>query len=417
MLMRFAKVTNEGKYIPPPPSNSKASYATMVYVRATIVRDAGDFLGRAVTIATRYTAVRRQSSPSPSGQELQILDYDNVQQTLLPLVAESYALKFMGEKMMRMYNDFDSARDKGDFSRLPELHALSSGLKSLCTDIAARGIEDCRRTCGGQGYSVLSGLPSLYASYVQNVTWEGDNNVMYLQTARYIVKNLLGMVGEHERESYLLKAGAILKSKCPVNSLDGWAHFNHSVTALQYVAVRLAKSAVETLQAASGGTIRLEGDAWNSSTVDLIRAAKAYCGAYVHQSFIEAVLDSKDRLSEASSRALEGLAHLHGVSLLLEFSSELLEDGYATGQQVSWLKKLKRKLSMELRPNAVPLVDSFGYEDYLLNSCIGRKDGDVYRALLEAAKSSPLNMTQEGPAWEHVLKPLLSPSTRTRSKL
>lgn len=53
MLMRYAKVTEDGQYIPPPPDNQKASYATMVYVRATIVRDAGDFLGRAVTIATR----------------------------------------------------------------------------------------------------------------------------------------------------------------------------------------------------------------------------------------------------------------------------------------------------------------------------------------------------------------------------
>ena len=38
------QVTEEGRYIPPPPDNQKAAYATMVYVRATIVRDSGDFL-------------------------------------------------------------------------------------------------------------------------------------------------------------------------------------------------------------------------------------------------------------------------------------------------------------------------------------------------------------------------------------
>lgn len=47
--------------------------------------------------------------------------------------------------------------------------------------MAADGIEVARRTCGGHGYSALSGLPRLFASYVQNVTWEGDNNVLYLQ--------------------------------------------------------------------------------------------------------------------------------------------------------------------------------------------------------------------------------------------
>lgn len=43
----------------------------------------------------RYTAVRRQSSPGTGAPELQVLDYDNVQQALLPLVTQSYALVFM----------------------------------------------------------------------------------------------------------------------------------------------------------------------------------------------------------------------------------------------------------------------------------------------------------------------------------
>lgn len=53
MLMRYSKVTLEGKYVPPPPANSKASFSTMTYVRATIVEDAGEYLARAVTIAVR----------------------------------------------------------------------------------------------------------------------------------------------------------------------------------------------------------------------------------------------------------------------------------------------------------------------------------------------------------------------------
>jgi hypothetical protein len=55
-----AQVTEDGKYVPPPPSNQKASYATMVYVRATIVEGAGWALARSVTIAVspkqRYCA-------------------------------------------------------------------------------------------------------------------------------------------------------------------------------------------------------------------------------------------------------------------------------------------------------------------------------------------------------------------------
>lgn len=51
MMMRYAKLSPEGAYTPPPPANAKAAYATMVYVRATIVEDAGWVLARATTIA------------------------------------------------------------------------------------------------------------------------------------------------------------------------------------------------------------------------------------------------------------------------------------------------------------------------------------------------------------------------------
>lgn len=54
-------------------------------------------------------------------------------------------------------------------------------VQAVSTWTTCDGIEACRRGCGGHGYSLLSGLPTLYASYVQNATWEGDNNVLCLQ--------------------------------------------------------------------------------------------------------------------------------------------------------------------------------------------------------------------------------------------
>ena len=57
--MHVLQVTPEGEYKPPPPSNAKASYATMVYVRATIVEGAGWALARSVTIAVSPTPTVR----------------------------------------------------------------------------------------------------------------------------------------------------------------------------------------------------------------------------------------------------------------------------------------------------------------------------------------------------------------------
>lgn len=49
------------------------------------------------------------------------------------------------------------------------------------------------------------------------------------------------------------------------------------------------------------------------------------------------------------------------------------------------------QLLAEVRPNAVAFVDAFDYPDEVLQSCLGRYDGQVYQALYDYAKSSPMN--------------------------
>ena len=59
--------------------------------------------------------------------------------------------------------------------------------QALGTTLASNGMEAARRCCGGHGYSLASGLPTLFTSYVQNATWEGDNNVLYLQVGAAVL--------------------------------------------------------------------------------------------------------------------------------------------------------------------------------------------------------------------------------------
>ena len=75
----------------------------------------------------------------------------------------------------------------GHVGDLAEIHASSSGLKGLCCVMAADGIEDMRRACGGHGYLLCSGVAQLGADYVWQATAEGDYIVLSLQTARFLV--------------------------------------------------------------------------------------------------------------------------------------------------------------------------------------------------------------------------------------
>jgi acyl-CoA oxidase len=62
MLMKNAQVLPDGTFMKPP--QDKLNYGTMVFVRVAICMDVAVHLKKAVTIAIRYSAVRRQVSKS-----------------------------------------------------------------------------------------------------------------------------------------------------------------------------------------------------------------------------------------------------------------------------------------------------------------------------------------------------------------
>ncbi|CAD7696654.1 unnamed protein product [Ostreobium quekettii] len=274
MLMRFAKVTPGGEYVPPTADNAKSTYATMMYVRCGLAGDSARHLAMAVTIAVRYCAVRRQTAPSPGLKETQVLDYQSVSGTLLPLIATSFALHFSGKAAMASYHDFERRRDTGDFDGLAELHALSAGLKALCTWVTADGIEACRRSCGGHGYSRLSGLPDLYGFYVKNVTLEGENKVLCLQVGRHLIKALLAAQSGRPLRgaaAYLSDGFFEMSQLCAVDQRARWLDHGVQAEAFRRAAVQAVASAADLLREEGGGEVAFEGAVWNACNEAVIK--------------------------------------------------------------------------------------------------------------------------------------------------
>ena len=77
----------------------------------------------------------------PREPEVQILSFLTQQYQLLPLIATSYAFRFAGHNMMRMYVVAQAEMEEGNMDSLPELHATSAGLKAFTTEVASQGIE------------------------------------------------------------------------------------------------------------------------------------------------------------------------------------------------------------------------------------------------------------------------------------
>ncbi|XP_019628558.1 PREDICTED: peroxisomal acyl-coenzyme A oxidase 1-like [Branchiostoma belcheri] len=401
MLKKYSRVEPDGTYVKPP--STKLTYGTMVLVRAGIVMSSSRVLARAVTIATRYSCVRRQSEMKPGHPEPQVLDYVTQQYKLFPNLAAAYAFWLTGQTMMSVYNKSSSQIEKGDISVLPELHALSAGLKALSSARADVGMEECRLACGGHGYSHASGLPRLYTNSTPAATAEGEHVVLMLQTARYLMKSYTQSVqGEKLAGSVAYLSGV---QPVPVagrtrNMLD----LGVLCDAYEHRAARLVREAAEQLRSEMQAG-KDQADAWNATSVDLLKAATAHSQYFVVRNFAERLTDTT--LDSSVFAVLTRLCQLYALHGLVTNSGDFLEDDYLTGADIRQARRHINTLMAKLRPDAVALVDAFDYPDGILNSILGRYDGNVYEHLLEWAKASPLNITDVHQSYQKYLKPFL----------
>ena len=202
LLSKYSGVDiDRGTYIKP--DNPAVIYGSLTFVRAQIIMHARLVLARAVTVAVRYLSIRRQfsdrDSKDPGAPEQAVLNYPTVQIRILPLLATTFALHYTGEAMYKLYWGTRQQIEKtGDFSKLAEMHAASSGLKSLCTTLAADGIETCRRAMGGHGFGGGSGMIALNNEYLSKPTVEGDNWMITQQTAAYLIKRMTEVVSKRD---------------------------------------------------------------------------------------------------------------------------------------------------------------------------------------------------------------------------
>ncbi|XP_028912909.1 peroxisomal acyl-coenzyme A oxidase 1 isoform X1 [Ornithorhynchus anatinus] len=408
MLMRYAQVKPDGTYVKP--VSNKLTYGTMVFIRSILVGEAARALSKACTIAIRYSAVRHQSEIRPGAAEPQILDYQTQQYRLFPLLATAYAFQFVGAFMKETYHRINVDISQGDLSELPELHALTAGIKAFTTWTSSAGIESCRMACGGHGYSQCSGLPNIYVNFTPSCTYEGENTVMMLQTARFLMKSY-----NHVQSGKLVGGMVAYLNDLPSQRIQpqqvaAWpAAGNLSsplglVEAYKLRAARLVETAARNLQAEVKHRKSKE-EAWNLTSVDLVRASEAHCHYVVVKLFAEKLTQVTDKPLQAVLNNLCLLYALHGIN---EKAGDFLQGGILTEAQVSQANQHVKELLTALRPEAVALVDAFDFQDAILGSVLGRHDGRVYENMFEWAKNSPLNKTEVHPSFHKHLKPLQS---------
>ena len=398
MLSRYAEVCDEvGAFVRR--GHPAVVYGSLTFVRGQIIMHARLVLARAVTVAVRYCSIRRQfpdrDAKSHDAPEMKVLDYPTVQIRILPLLATTFALHYTGEYFHKLYAKSRSTIEKGDFGPLAELHSASSGLKSLCTTLAADGIETCRRAMGGHGFGGRSGLVGLNSDYLSKPTVEGDNWMITQQVAAYLIKKMQSCVEDPTEElfrHYLKnKDHRIPQTYC--DSTSGGILDANIVSIFQWRAAALSYSAY---------TSRIvEKKPWTKMMIQLHALSRAYSEQILVTCFDNALATSPQvPLSPPTSHVLRLCFRLFSLFTMEQSSSSFLLTTSISHACLSTLPDFILGLMTALRPHAVKLVDAWSIPDFLLDSALGRYDGKVYEELFDMAhRRNPLNKVTFNPDW------------------
>ncbi|KAJ4365082.1 hypothetical protein N0V83_008699 [Neocucurbitaria cava] len=403
MLSRYAEVSDEtGAFVRT--GHPAVVYGSLTFVRGQIIMHARLVLARAVTVSVRYCCVRRQfkdrDSKNPSDDEMKVLDYPTVQIRILPLLATTFALHYTGEYMYRLYNQSRQTIEKGDFGPLAELHSASSGLKSLCTMLAADGIETCRRAMGGHGFGGGSGLIGLNSDYLSKPTVEGDNWMITQQVAAYLIKKMTDNIANPDRppkdptdelfQFYLKNRGhripqSVVKDQKIVDD-------QNIVEIFQWRAADLSYRAYQARV--------VEKKPWTRLMIQLHNLSRAYSEQILVTNFYNSFSSAAKTLSGPTPEVLRTCFRLYALYTLDTYASSFTMTTAVSAESVYGLQDAIVDLMGELRPHAVKLVDAWTIPDWLLDSALGKYDGKVYEELFDMAhRRNPLNEVTFNPDW------------------
>ncbi|XP_061107906.1 peroxisomal acyl-coenzyme A oxidase 3 isoform X2 [Conger conger] len=397
LLNRTGDVTPEGQYVTPykdPNKRFGASLGALSGGRVGILAMSVSNLMMALTVAIRFSATRRQFGPTEA-EEVPVLEYQLQQWRLIPYLAALYAMSTFQRSFFMNFVEFqlgllmrDSSDRQADLGR--EIHAVSCSIKAQSSWTAQRAIQECREACGGHGYLAMSRLGDLRNDNDPNCTYEGDNNVILQQTSNY----LLGLLKAKQQDggrfesplgsvNFLEDMSSILEDRFTAGSVEDCLDSAVPLEAYRWlVCFLLCESSEKVAQEKRCG--KGDFEARSDSQVYYCRSlAIVFVEHMVLQRFHDLV-HAEDTPAPLRP-VLQRLCSLYGLWALSHHVGVLYQGGYFCGKEpVDFVQKAIIALCSQLKDDAVSLVDVLAPPDFILNSALGKADGQLYQNVWSA---------------------------------
>uniref|UniRef100_A0A1B6DNY0 Acyl-coenzyme A oxidase n=1 Tax=Clastoptera arizonana TaxID=38151 RepID=A0A1B6DNY0_9HEMI len=409
LLNRTGDVTPDGTYVSPfkdPNKRFGASLGMLSAGRIYIITICVAYITKAIPIAIRYSAVRKQFGPYDN--ELPIIEYQLQQWRLFPYLAASIVLKYFGDWFGTTYNQYQLKMFTNQVTPEemalvgPEYHALSSAIKPIAGWTTRDAIQECREACGGHGYLKASGLSDLRNDNDANCTYEGDNNVLVQQTTNWlfhlwsrrhekgIFETPLGSV------SFIENSNNILKRKMNISSMDDTTDPKVILEAYEWLICYLLQASFNRLK----DNQSLGKDAFTAKNDCQVYYARTLAIAYGERFILKKFVEFADALQNEVEvqKVLIKVGALYGTWSLDKHLILLYQGGYINGPESSiQLRETILLLCSQLKPEAVSLADVIAPPDFILNSTIGSSNGLAYKNLQSSMFNNPNTFSR--PSW------------------
>ncbi|XP_022234791.1 peroxisomal acyl-coenzyme A oxidase 3 isoform X1 [Drosophila obscura] len=397
LLSKAGDIDDQGNYNSPIKDERKrlgASLGALSQGRVNITAITYVALSKAVSIATRYGASRRQFGPNNSQTEWPVIEYQSQQYRLIPHLATTIALRvatlWIGKENVDMTMRGFTGEDTSKAGM--EIHAISSALKPVATWAARDGIQECREACGGHGYLKSAGLGDLRNDNDANCTYEGENNTLIQQASNWLVSLRRSnadfvAVSPLETVSFLSDINGILQSKAeertPAQALDA----NNLLKALNWLTAWQLEATVKRAE-----QLQREGkDAFETRNNIQVFAAQKLSIIYGERTIYYVFYKFVNSLpASAEKQVLQQLLSFYGAHLVTKYSAIFYQGGYfRDSPHIELYQQGILQLLPVLKDEAIALIDAIAPTDFILNSPLGMSDGNIYQHLQKTIVSTP----------------------------
>lgn len=424
MLSRFTQV------IPPKTTGDKvkvqtqphldqiSGYSALLSGRVNMVMDSFRFGSKFATIAARY-AIGRQQFAKKGQPESQLIDYPLHQYRILPQISIAYLISPVAFKVLDQYysnlnelykssspDTFDKAGLAIVSKKLKNLFIDSASLKATNTWLVAELIDQLRQSCGGHGYSSYNAFGKGYEDWVVQCTWEGDNNILSLSSAKSILKKFAASKRGIFDKNLDSGSFSYLEPSFVQSVLTGQE--SASLNQLQDYTKVWAVALVKCLNHIAD-LVDLTKDL-DSVAKLLVLVSKFHSLHYMLQAYYEKLNSPHEShvTDPASKAVLWDIYKLFSLFFVDKHSGEFQQFQVFTPDQISQIaQKQLFGLLPEVRKSIIPLTDAFKLPDEMINAPIGYFDGDIYHNYFsEILKQNPVDGT-DAPSYANIFTQML----------